>query len=100
MRKLVAPLAVVGGLIGAGAAPVSAQQPSVIALPAAACNQGTANAHGNVAGPAHLHVRNHGVLHDDAGVPSLGREPAQEGRRRVPLRSPSFGPRYLGLFSR
>ena len=56
MRKVLASFAIVGGLIGAGAAPVAATQPAMIELPGAACNQGTRNAHGHVAGPAHPHV--------------------------------------------
>lgn len=54
MRKVLASLAVVAGLFGAGAPPVAATEH--VGLPGAACNQGTMNAHGHVAGPAHPHV--------------------------------------------
>lgn len=54
MRKLLVSVSVVGGLLGVGAAPVSAT--GHVEVSDAACNSGTRNAHGNVAGPAHPHV--------------------------------------------
>ncbi len=55
MRKL-SSLAVVGALMMIAAAPAAADGPFTQSVNPAACNQGTQNAHGNVAGPAHPHV--------------------------------------------
>ena len=55
MRKL-SSLMVAGALMMIGAAPAAADGPFTQSVNPAACNAGTQNAHGNVAGPAHPHV--------------------------------------------
>ena len=48
MRRTMLPLALAGALTGAAALPASAHVSTTQTLPAAACNQGTMNAHENV----------------------------------------------------
>lgn len=56
MRRLIPSLVVAGALASVGATPAAAEGPFTQSVNPAACNQGTQNAHGNVAGPAHPHV--------------------------------------------
>ena len=56
MRKLFVSFVAAGVLLVIGAAPAAAEGPFIQSVNPAACNQGTQNAHGNVAGPAHPHV--------------------------------------------
>ena len=56
MRKVLSSLVVAGVLMVTGAAPAAADGPFIQSVDPAACNEGTQNAHGNVAGPAHPHV--------------------------------------------
>lgn len=56
IRRLILSFVVASLLAAIGAAPAAAEQPFTQTVSPAACNQGTQNAHGNVAGPAHPHV--------------------------------------------
>jgi hypothetical protein len=58
MRKVAVSLVVLGGSVGIAALPAAAEPPAVRALPAAACNQGTHNAHARIPlnAPGHPHV--------------------------------------------
>lgn len=58
MREVAVSFALVGASLGIGALPAAAEGPFVRELPAAACNQGTSNAHAHIplGTPGHPHV--------------------------------------------
>ncbi len=58
MRRLISSFVVIGALTAVGAPPAAADAPFVKELPAAACNQGTMNAHASVprGTPGHPHI--------------------------------------------
>ena len=68
MRRLALALTIAGTLAGAAASPVAADVSPTQALPAAACNEGTMNAHESVPGTTGTGV----VTPAHAAIPGTG----------------------------